>query len=65
MKGMNPERYAVIDVVKLPGRRTAYLQKAVRADEPFPFCAYIAGNGHYFKTEDKMREYVSCRCRKR
>lgn len=58
---MNPDRYTVFDVVQLPKRRTAYLQKAVKTDEPLPYCAYIAGNGDYFKTECEMREYLRCR----
>ena len=61
MQGMNPERYAVFDVIQLPHRRKTYLQKAVKADEPMQYCAYIAGNGHYFKTEDEIREYIRCR----
>lgn len=61
MQGMNPDRYTVFDVIQLPHRRKAYLQRAVKADEPMQYCAYIAGNGHYFKTEDEMREYIRCR----
>ena len=41
------------------------LQRAVKAEEPLQYCAYIAGNGHYFKTEAEMREYLSCRRRKK
>lgn len=64
MQGMNPERYAVFEVIQLANRRKAYLQRAVQADEPFAYCVYIAGNGHYFKTEDEMQEYIRCRRRK-
>ena len=64
MQGMNPDRYTVIGVVQLANRRKAYLQRAVQADEPLPYCVYVAGNGHYFKTEDEMREYIRCRRRK-
>lgn len=65
MQGMNPERYAVFEVIQLAKRRKAYLQRAVKADEPLPYCAYIAGNGHYFKTEAEMMGYLSCRRRKK
>lgn len=60
---MNPNRYIVLEVIQLPHRRKAYLQRAVNAEEPMQYCVYIAGNGHYFKTEDEMREYVRCRKR--
>lgn len=63
MQGMNPNRYIVFDVIQLPHRRKAYLQRAVNAEEPRQYCVYIAGNGHYFKTEDEMREYIRCRKR--
>lgn len=63
MQGMNHNRYIVFDVIQLPQRRKAYLQRAVKADEPMQYCVYIAGNGHYFKTEDEMREYIRCRKR--
>ena len=65
MQGMNPERYTVFEVIQLAKRRKAYLQRAVKAEEPLQYCVYIAGNGHYFKTEDEMREYLSCRRRKK
>ena len=65
MQGINPDRYAVFDVVKLPRRRTAYLQRALKASEPLQFCAYIAGNGHYFRTLTEMQEYIRCRRLKR
>lgn len=60
---MNHYRYIVFDVIQLPHRRKAYLQRAVNAEEPMQYCVYIAGNGHYFKTEDEMREYIRCRKR--
>lgn len=63
MQGMNHNRYIVFDVIQLPHRRKAYLQRAVNAEEPMQYCVYIAGNGHYFKTEDEMREYIRCRKR--
>lgn len=65
MQGMNLDRYTVFDVIQIAKHRTAYLQRAVQADEPMQFCVYIAGNGHYFKTESEMREYIRCRRRKR
>lgn len=65
MQGMNPDRYTVYAVVSLPHRRMAYLQRAVHKDEPLPFCAYIGGNSHYFKTESELQEYIRCRRRKR
>lgn len=63
MQGMNPNRYIVFDVIQLPHGRKAYLQRAVNAEEPMQYCVYIAGNGHYFKTEDEMQEYIRCRKR--
>lgn len=61
MQGMNPDRYAVFDVIQLTKRRKAYLQRAVQAAEPMQYCAYIAGNGHYFKTEEELTRYIQCR----
>lgn len=62
--GMNPDRYRVYGQCTLPGRRTAYLQKAVTPDEPQPWCAYIGANGHYFRTEFEMLDYLRKRkCR--
>ena len=63
--GMNPERYIVVNVINIPNRRKAYLQRAVRVDEPLPYCVYIGGNGHYFKTEAEMLEYLQCRKKRR
>lgn len=62
--GMNPDRYHVYAHCRLPGGRTAFLQKAVSPDEPLPWCAYIGANGHYFKTEPEMLDYLRKRkCR--
>lgn len=56
--GMNPDRYRVYGHCRLPGGRTVYLQKAVSPVEPLPYCAYIDANGHYFKTEPDMLDYL-------
>ena len=62
--GMNPDRYRVYGHCRMPGGRAAYLQKAVNPEEPLPFCAYIGANGHYFKTEPDMLDYLrKRRCR--
>lgn len=62
--GMNPDRYRVYGHCRLPGRRVAFLQKAVNPAEPLPYCAYIDANGHYFKTEPAMLDYLRKRkCR--
>lgn len=56
--GMNPNRYRVYGHCTLPGRKTAYLQKATNPDEPLPWCAYIGANGYYFRTEPEMLDYL-------
>ena len=63
MQGMNPNRYIVYDEITLAKRRKAYLQRAVNPDEPMQYCLYVAGNGHYFKTEEEMQRYIACRKR--
>lgn len=62
--GMNLTRYQICGRCKLPGGRSALLQKAVNQMEPLPYCVYIGANGHYFATEQNMLDYLKERkCR--
>lgn len=62
---MDPARYIVVNVISIERGRKAYVQQAARRGEHFPYCVYICGNGHYFKTEIEMLEYLQCRKKRR